>query len=300
EDMGQHRAYALKWVGAEPGGAAYLGSLAFDRAGSAREFAKALAAWKSPSENMVFADVDGHIGWVAAGLAPVPPGRGRRLRVPGASGRYEWQGFRPLERLPHASDPAAHFLHTANHNTLVPDDPDPIAFEWAPRFRAERIRQRLQAKQKFDLKEFQSIQYDDTSLPGLALGKLLKSGAVRDPELQTYIDLLTNWEGSLAAESRAGALYGIWLRELLDALYRPRVPPALLEGLVTRGGVPVLLAALEQPDARWFGNQPEQGRDDLLRRTLRVAVGKVREALGPDMRQWSWGRLHTMTFRHPL
>jgi penicillin amidase len=300
EDTARHRAYALKWVGAEPGAAAYLGSLAFDRAASAHDFAKALSAWKSPSENMVFADIDGHIGWVAAGLAPIRRGWDGLLPVPGDSGQYEWRGFRPLEQLPHAFDPAAHFLHTANHNTLRPDDPDPIAFEWAPRFRADRIQQRLQAKPKFDLKEFQSIQYDDTSLPGLALVKLLKSGAIRDAELQPYIDLLTNWDGSLSADSRAGALYGIWLRELLDALYRPRVPPELLEGLVSRGGVPVLLAALEQPDARWLGNHPEQGRDDLLRRTLRVAVGKAREALGPDMRQWSWGRLHTMTFRHPL
>jgi penicillin amidase len=300
EDSTRHRAFALKWVGAEPGGAAYLGSLALDRAGSAPEFAKALDAWKSPSENMVFADVDGHIGWVAAGLAPIRRGWEGLLPVPGDSGRYEWKGFRPLEQLPHAVDSAAHFLHTANHNTLQPDDPDPIAFEWAPRFRAERIRQRLQSKQKFDLKDFQSIQYDDTSLPGLALVELLKAGAVRDPELQAYIDLLMNWDGSLSADSRAGALYAIWLRELLDALFRPRVPPALLEGLVSRGGVPVLLAALERPDARWFGDHPVQGRSDFLHRTLRVAVGKAREVLGSDMQQWSWGRLHTATFRHPL
>jgi len=300
EDGGRHRAYALKWVGAEPGGAAYLGSLAFDRAGSAREFAKALSAWKSPSENMVFADVNGHIGWLAAGLAPVRRGWDGLLPVPGDSGKYEWQGFRPLEKMPHSFDPAAHFVHTANHNILPPGDEDPIAFEWAPRFRAERIRQRLLAKQKFDLKEFQSIQYDNTSLPGLALLKLLRSSALRDAQLQPYIDLLTSWDGSLVADSRAGALYGIWLRELLDALCRPRVPAGLVEGLVTRGGVPVLLAALETPDQRWFGAHPEAARDELLLRTLRVAVGKAHELLGPDTKQWSWGRLHTATFRHPL
>jgi len=73
-----------------------------------------------------------------------------------------------------------------------------------------------------------------------------------------------------------------------------------VEGLVTRGGVPVLLAALETPDQRWFGAHPEAARDELLLRTLRVAVGKAHELLGPDTKQWSWGRLHTATFRHPL
>jgi penicillin amidase len=300
QNAAQHRAYALKWVGAEPGGAAYLASLAFDRAESAGEFSNALAAWKSPSENMVFADVDGHIGWIAAGLAPVRGGWDGLLPVPGDSGRYEWQGFRPLAQLPHAFDPPAHFIHTANHNILPPGDPDPISFEWAPRFRAERIRQRLQTGNKVDLKEFQSIQYDDTTLPGLALVKLLRDGGVPDVELKPYVELLISWNGSLSADSRAGALYGIWLRELLDALYRPRVPAGLVEGLVTRGGVPVLLAALERPDRAWFGDHPEQGRDALLRRTLRAAVGKARETLGEDLNQWTWGKLHTLTFRHAL
>ena len=68
QDEPRRRAYALKWVGGEPGSAAYLGSLAVDRAGSWPEFLRALESWKSPGENMVYADVEGNIGWVAAGL----------------------------------------------------------------------------------------------------------------------------------------------------------------------------------------------------------------------------------------
>jgi penicillin amidase len=300
EDAKRRRAYALRWVGAEPGGAAYLGSLALNRAKNAREFVDGLRGWKSPSQNMVFADVDGHIGWVVAGLAPVRRGWDGLLPVPGASGAFEWQGARPLEQHPQAHNPAAHFLATANHNTLPPDDPDPIAFEWAPRYRFERVRQRLQARDRFDLKEFQDIQHDATSLPGLALARLLKAVDVPDPDLRPYVELLTTWDGSLAATSRAGALYGIWLRELLDALYRRHVAANLVEGLTSRGGVPVLLAALEKPDRAWFGDNPVQARDEMLRRTFRTAVTKAKEALGPDVSRWSWGRLHTAAFRHPL
>src|SRR5262249_49889049 len=97
EDSERHRAFALKWVGSEPGGAAYLGSLALDRAQNAKEFTEALTSWKSPSENMVFADIDGDIGWLAAGLIPVRHGFDGLLPVPGASDKRTWQGYAPLK-----------------------------------------------------------------------------------------------------------------------------------------------------------------------------------------------------------
>jgi penicillin amidase len=104
----------------------------------------------------------------------------------------------------------------------------------------------------------------------------------------------------LSTGSRAGALYGVWLQELLDGFYRPHVPARLLDFTATRSGVPVLLAALEKPDAAWFGDSPIEARDRLLRTTFRSAVGKLKELLPGDDKERSWGRLHTTAFRHPL
>src|SRR5262245_14032380 len=167
QDDKRNRAFVLRWVGSESGTAAYLGGLAVARAGSWREFLAALEAWKVPSENMVYADVDGNIGWVAAGLAPVRGGWDGLLPVPGARGEYEWRGFRPVKELPQSFNPAAHYIATANHNILPSGDLHPISYEFAPPYRFARIRQRLEAKGKFDLEDFKSIQHDDTSLPGL-------------------------------------------------------------------------------------------------------------------------------------
>src|SRR5262249_19232451 len=66
-------AYALRWAGHEPGGAAYLASLAVDRARDRKEFLAALSAWKVPGLNFVYADVEGTIGWVVAARTPVRP-----------------------------------------------------------------------------------------------------------------------------------------------------------------------------------------------------------------------------------
>ncbi len=300
EDARRHRAYALKWAGGEPGGAAYLASLALDRAKDGRDFVAELKRWKAPSENMVYADVEGNIGWVAAALTPVRKGWDGLLPIPGAQGAYEWQGFLPLRELPQAHNPASHFVATANHNILPAGYRPAVGYEWAPPYRFARIKERLGGKKKFTPEDFQAIQHDNTSLPGLALVRLLKAVDVQDQELQPYVELLAGWDGVLSVGSRAGALYGAWLGELLDGFYRPHVPARLLDFAAARGGVPVMLAALERPDAAWFGDRPAEGRDRLLRATFRKAVGRVRKLLPGDEKEWSWGRLHTTTFRHPL
>src|SRR5262249_28033666 len=118
QDEAKHIAIALKWVGSEPGGAAYLGSLSVARANNRQEFLKALEAWKSPSENFVYADVDGNIGWVAAALTPIRKGWDGLLPVPGAAGNYEWQGYLAVNDLPQSFNPPNHWIATANHNIL--------------------------------------------------------------------------------------------------------------------------------------------------------------------------------------
>jgi penicillin amidase len=300
QDNKRHRALVLKWVGAEPGAAAYLGGLALDRARSAKEFVEACKAWKLPGENMVYADVDGSIGWFAAGLVPVRKGWDGLLPVPGAKGEYEWQGFLAHQDHPQTANPASHYVATANHNILPAGYPHPIAYEWAPPYRFERVRQRLEAKKKFDLDDFKSIQHDNTTLAGQALARLVKHADADDAALRPYVELLAKWDGDLARESKAGALYAVWLRELQDEFFKPHVPQPLLTAVNGRGGVPVMLAALAKPDRFWFGDDPAKGRDQLLRRTFASAVQKTEKALPGGMEKWSWGRLHTVRFRHPL
>jgi penicillin amidase len=110
--------------------------------------------------------------------------------------------------------------------------------------------------------------------------------------------LLTEWDGRLSVDSKAGPLYAIWLGELQQAFYGPHVPKELAPILVSLGGLPHVLAVLEKPDAKWFGGNPAAGRDKLLRETFAAAVGKLKKL--PDAQQQRWGALHTATFAHPL
>ncbi len=300
QDAKRRRAYALKWAGSEPGGAAYLGGLAVSRARNQGEFLKALESWKIPALNFVYADREGTIGWVAAGLTPVRKGWDGLLPVPGASGTYEWQGYLAVKDLPQKFNPPDHLIATANHKILPAGYPHAIAYDWAPPYRFLRVKTRLESKKKLDLNDFKAIQHDEVSMPGQALARLVKLVDLSDPELAPYAKLLSGWDGRMARDSAAAALCACWLDELQAAFWAPEVPAELLDLVRTPGGIPVMLAALEKADPAWFGQSARLERDRLLRNSFERAVLRARRDLGHDPARWRWGAVHTATFRHPL
>jgi penicillin G amidase len=300
QDAKRHRAFALRWSGSEPGGAAYLGALSLDRVRSAKEFVQTTSRWHIPSLNLTHADVDGNIGWIAAGLVPVRKGWDGLLPVPGAGGKYEWQRFLSVKELPQIANPSRHWLATANHNILPPDYRGEISYEWSVPYRFERIRQRLTAKRSFTLEDFQSIQQDNTSLPGQRLSRLVRRISTEDAGLKPYVDLLARWDGVLTRETPAGPLYAVWTTELLTEFFRPQVPKELLSFMASRNNLPLLLSALEKPGRKWFGPRPSEARDQFLTKTFTAAVKKTKQLLGTDIKGWHWGKLHTATFLHPL
>jgi penicillin amidase len=299
QDEAKHLAFALKWVGDDPGGAAYLGSLSIARATNRDEFLKSMLAWKTPGENFVYADTDGEVGWIAAGQTPIRKSHDGLLPVPGASGQYDWQGYLPLAELPQSFNPPNHWLATANHNILPAGYKRGIGYDWSAPYRFLRIQERFAAARQFTLADMQSIQHENTSLPARALIGVLKQVAV-SPELAAYHQLMLTWDGLLAADAKAGPLYAAWLQELMNAFYADRMPK---DARLDRGdlrSVPVLLAHLDRPMEALFGQEPIAARDDLVRQTFTAAVARVRKLLGDDPQTWSWGKLHVAALEHPL
>jgi penicillin amidase len=297
EDKKRNRAYALRWVGTEPGGAAYLASLSVGRAQNRTDFLGALSRWKVPGLNFVYADVEGNVGWIAAARTPIRPKHDGLLPAPGAGG-FEWSGYLDVRELPQDWNPKSGWLATANHNITPDGYKHRIGYEFAAPYRYQRIRDVLTSKEKWELTDFRALQHDSRSLPGAALGALLRNVELKDNRLEPYAKVLTAWDGTLSVDSKAGPLYAIWLRELQQGLYAPHVPKELADSLVTLGGIPNLLAVLQKPDARWFGENPTAGRDKFVRETFAAAVEKLKKL--PETQQQRWGTLHTATFRHPL
>jgi penicillin amidase len=305
EDKTRHRAYALRTVSSAPGTAAYLAALSVDRARNWREFVAALERWKSPSENFVYADVDGNIGWQATGLTPTRPNWSGLLPVPGASGDYEWRGFLPASELPRSFNPREGFIATANHNILPAGYTHALNYEFSPPTRYERIVEVLRSKQRgWTVADFERLQHDALSLPAREFVPLLRNVKTDDAELRRAIDLLLNWDFVLSKDSAAAALFEVWFSRLTADAMRLRFAGDREADNKTRAaggraGLVTLESWLLQPSGA-FGANAGTKRDELLLRNLREAVADLHSLLGDDPAKWRWGSLHAAVFRHPL
>jgi penicillin amidase len=295
----RRRAYALKWAGSEPGGAAYLGGLAVSRARNKGEFLKALEAYKLPSLNFVYADVEGNIGWVANALTPIRPKHDGLLPVPG-NGGFDWAGYLKVQDLPQSFNPKTGWLATANHNIVPKGYPHQIGYEFAASYRFERVKANLEGKTKLTLDDFQRIQHDHVSIPGQLLSIFAKRLQFNNPEYHDRARMMGKWDGRMSRDSEESVICVHWLKELQKAVYARHCPPELVNEVASKSGLPTMFAALENPDERWFGKNPDSARDLLVQDAFVKAVSAVLKASPRGRDKLTWGALHTVTFRHPL
>jgi penicillin amidase len=250
---------------------------------------------------LIYADVDGNIGWVAAGMAPVRKGWSGLLPVPGAAGKYEWQGFLPVSALPQKFNPADHFVATANHNILPPGYKHELGYEWANPTRFLRISEVLgSATGKFTVADFESLQHDDVSLLARQLTAVLREAKGASAQLQPFVEMLTKWDCRLSKDSAAAALFELWLPNLAPAVFKPHVPAKAWPSVGSSRLLGKTIEALRAPPPRWFGENAREGRDAVLLRSLESAVNDARSRLGADASKWRWGTLHVAPFTHAL
>jgi len=302
EDRIRHKAYALRAAYLEfPGTAAYLASLRLNQAQNWEQFVAGMERHYTPSENMVYADVDGNIGWFGGSIAPIRPRKdwSGMLPVPG-NGDFEWNGFLPTRSLPKVLNPPEGYVATANEYNLPNDYPykDMSARTWSEPYRVQRIREVLADARGLSLEASQQLQYDNLSIPARTLAGYAKSLNSTDPAVGEALRLLKDWDYRTEIDSEAATVYEFWLPEVVKRvsdLYVPAQGRAAFGDLSTG----TVLEKLATPDAA-FGPRPEQGRDAVLLAALGDAVRRLTATLGPDSRQWEWGRLHHIQFEHSL
>ena len=278
EDSSRHLAYVLKWVGSEPGGAGYLAGLSSARAKNWNEFLASMQRFKVPSENMVYADTQGNIGWIAAGFSPIRKNWTGLLPVPGDTGEYEWSGFLPTSELPQSYNPPRHFFATANNRILPSGYPKQLAYDWALPYRVQRIEQMLAEPRKFTVEDFEHMQYDVVSLPAKRLQAIVrKSHPERHRDL---VDEFLKWDARITPDSRPALLFEMWIATLPTSVYPPQ-----WRG---RTNLDLILHMLEEkPNPR------------ALIESLDRAVAEIERNL-PHRETWKWSAAHTMQWRHPL
>ncbi len=290
EDTIHHKAYALRCGWMEIGGSPYLASLRMDQAITWKAFREACAYSHIPGENMVWADVDGNIGWQAVGIAPIRPNWSGLVPVPG-DGRYEWNGYLPIKEKPNVYNPAQGFKVTANNNQLPPTYPhrNAVGYTWSPPYRAMRIEEVLKENTKLTMEDMMALQTDYLSIPARTLVPLLKNITFEDAYLRLAREKLLEWDYKLYANSVAAGIYVAWENQLSDSINALFVPNRAREYITI--SETKIIDWLTHPGSRAeFGRNPVQARNQLLRECLEKAVAHLTQKLGDNVSSWEYGQ----------
>ncbi|PHN01813.1 penicillin acylase family protein [Flavilitoribacter nigricans] len=300
ENPDRQQACALRCGWLEIGGSPYLASLRMNQARDFAEFREACTYSHIPGENMVWADKAGNIGWQAVGIAPIRRNFSGMVAVPG-DGRYEWDGYLPIQAKPHVYNPESGVIITANENVTPAgyEYPEALGYTWADPYRGNRIREVLLSGHKFSMADMARLQTDYLSIPSRELLPLLKRVPITDPELNRAMDYLRDWDHVLAANSVAAGIYNEWERQLKDAVTEKMVPARAREYLSPQ--LRLIIQWLYAPDGNW-GDDPLRARDEILVTSLRRAVRSLKLRLGNDMSKWQYGQPNYkhIVLQHPF
>lgn len=300
EDLPAKKAYALRAAYLEhEGTAVYLASLRINQADNWPEFLQAMDKHYCPSLNMVYADIDGNIGWMGGSIAPVRPNWNGLLPVPG-NGEYEWEKYLSTSELPRMLNPGEGFFASANQYNIPEGYPhtDISAHEWTDPYRYNRILEVLGSGRKITVGDSMRLQLDELSLPARELVPLLDGLGSTNPDVNSALKLLLSWDFVLSRDSSAAAIYELWVLRLHEKVFKLYVPSSA-KTLFGMGSRSVLIRLLVTPDGA-YGRDPPAGRDSILIKSLEESVAVLKEKLGPDMSHWKWGNLHHMAYDHML
>jgi penicillin amidase len=297
-------AIAFAWTALADDDRTMQSSLEMARAREWDGFLAAARDFHSPQQNMVYADVEGNIGFIAAGRVPVrKPANDLKgmAPAPGWLANYDWDGFIPFEQLPRSFNPASGAVVTANQRITPPGYAPFITSEWQPPYRADRIQQLLDATPRHTVQSFARIQADVVSLAMRELLPKLLATRPRSEEARKALALLAKWDGSMAAARAEPLIAWAWWRELARALYADELGGAFNANWQSR---PMFTNAVLSGDAdlaRWCDDvrtPAVETCEEILAVSLDAALADLRKRYGSDAARWRWGEAHEALHEH--
>jgi penicillin amidase len=299
--QGPHQALALKWTGHEA--ALELQALyGLNRARDWSDFLASVELHVAPTLNYVYADISGNIGYCLAGKIPART-QPSLLPLPGWHEDSDWRGYIPFAELPRLYNPPEGVIATANNSVADPSYPYHLSDLFEPPYRIRRIKELLTTKSVYSLSDMAAIQLDVISTLArsmvAAMREDLQQIALKETALAEVVRSLLAWDGSCSERSYEAALFHVFYQRLMVNILEPDLGGELLQSyaeIFNQSLIP-LEQILRAPDSPWFEHV---ARIDFVHQSLRETIDFLRRELGPDKRDWSWGKLHTLTLRHAL
>jgi penicillin amidase len=265
------------------------------------DFRQAAAEFDVPSQNMVYADVDGNIGYQTPGKIPIRASGDGHLPVPGWTDEYEWTGFIPFEKLPYVFNPPKGYVITANNAVVSAEYPYLITNDWDYGYRAERIVEMIEkAPAPIDIAYIQKMQGDNKDLNAETLVPILMQVQLNDARLEKARAILQGWNYQEPMDSAPAALFNVFWSNLLALTFHDEIP----KDFWPTGGsqyFEVMRSLVKNPNSPWWDNlaTPEvETMEVIFQKAFAAAVDEIEKLQGKDPTKWNWGDLHGAIFRN--
>jgi penicillin amidase len=266
--------------------------LAMLRASNAAEAHDAIRTYDSLSGNFCFADTAGDIGYQYAGR--IPRRKPAIVPVPGWTGEHEWDGDVPKADLPSTDNPANGYLLTANNKTTTPDYPHYLSYVATP-YRADRLRELLDAQTTFGTADMAAVQADQTSVQARGFAREFAAAGGGG----WLAEMFAGWDANLSADSAAALALDVACDALAERTVRPFLAPVQAAPAVT---------ALEE--RRILFDQltsrstlmlvADDSWEHAMVAALEAAAARLHERFGEDVGKWRWDTVHQVRWRHNL
>ena len=300
----QDFALAFAWTALREDDLSMQAAGKFASANNWKEFLAAARDFHSPQQNMVYADTEGNIGFVAPGRVPLRKPENDlkgEAPAPGWDAKYDWDGFNPFDELPQRYNPAAGEIVTANHKIVAKDYPHYLTSEWILPYRAERIQQLLDAAPKHTLQSFERIQADTVSLQVREILPLLLKTRSADAETQQVLQQLERWDSNMAVEGAEPLIVSAWLRGLGRLIYADELGDMFDAEWAHRADFMYNVLADTGGAGHWCDDVNTPAKEtcaELLPRALALALADLKRRYGSDPKQWRWGEAHFALSEH--
>jgi penicillin amidase len=288
---------ALAWTALEPGNI-WKSVLMINKAQDWDSFREALSYWDVPSQNFVYADVDGNIGYQTPGRIPIRASGDGLLPVPGWSGAYDWIDYIPFDQLPRSFNPEKGYIVTANNAVVDENYRYLISKDWAPGYRAKRIVELIEGQEALTVADMRAIHGDNKAFYAEEVLPALLELEPEDARAAQALDLLRAWDTDTTRDSSAAAIFEAVRVHMVERIFADEMGEDLLNRM--RGtlmeAIPHLLFS---ENTRWFDDvstEKIEDQDTILLLALDDALNDLEERLGGSIEDWRWGDLHTATF----
>ena len=297
-----HYAVALSWTALQPG-RSMDALMAIDRAQNFAEFREAAALLTAPSQNLIYADTDGNIGYQLSGTVPHRRTGNGTKPSPGWDTGYDWRGTIPFAKLPYVYNPPSGYLVAANQQVIGAQYPYPLGSSFSYGWRSQEIIDRLRDAPPLTVDSAEAIFYDYTIRFAADLVPILLKIKVPDPWVVEGQRTLVGWDYSATKDSAAAAYFNVICHNIYKLTFRDELPEEELWPIGGDRWYAVLTILIKQVEDPWWDDvrTPDkiETRDEILLAAMTNARKEITSLMARDTDQWQWGKLHAVQLQNP-